>query len=96
MNNGNDNDIIWRSQKAVQQLASCGMSYSAHDVKTLIQYAKALDKNQKTLIKLILKLQRTNKGLFKVSDYMYAMLNPEQRRIIDKYKEEVTAEYDPT
>lgn len=60
MQNGT-NEIIDRAERAIRQMAACGLSHSAKDIKNLIQYTKALDKNQKALIKLMLKYKRANK-----------------------------------
>ena len=59
MQNGTNN-VIENAERAIRQMAACGLSHSAKDIKTLVQYAKALDKNQKALIKLMLKYKRAN------------------------------------
>ena len=82
MQNGN---VIDNANIAVKEIAAYGMSKSAKSVKELIQYAKALDNNQKSLIKLILKYQRVNKELHKLNTRMYIMMNTGQRNVVDSW-----------
>lgn len=82
MQNGTNN-IIDRAERAIKQMAGCGLSYSAKDIKTLIQYTKALDKNQKALIRLMLKYKRENKTYEHLVKHMVKTINTELKYIED-------------
>lgn len=68
MENGNKN-LIEKNKTTAEYLYAIRLSDAANNLEKLIQYVKALDNNQKSLIKLILKLQRENKALKKVMKY---------------------------
>ena len=55
----------------------------------LVKYARALDKNQKSLIKLVLRLQRSNKLLNKINDRMFNLLHKGQKDILSVWLEEI-------
>jgi hypothetical protein len=79
--------IIYGAERAVKQMASCGLSYSAKSVNDLIRYTKAMDKNQKRLIRLILKLQRENKMWNKIGKVMFSYMTDPQKRYVLEYAE---------
>ena len=77
------NSIIEDAERAVRQMAACGLSHSAKDIKTLIQYTKALDKNQKALIKLMLKYKRANETYDYLIRHMVRIMDKELRYVED-------------
>lgn len=82
MQNGTNN-IIEQAERAIKQMAACGLSHSAKDIKNLIQYTKALDKNQKALIKLMLKYKRTNETYDHLIRHMVQIMYKELKYVED-------------
>lgn len=82
MQNGTDN-IIEQAERAIKQMAACGLSHSAKDIKNLIQYTKALDKNQKALIKLMLKYKRANETYDHLIRHMVQIMYKELKYVED-------------
>ena len=82
MQNGT-NDILDRAERAIKQMAGCGLSYSAKDIKDLVRYTKALDKNQKALIKLMLKYKRANETYDHLIRHMVQIMYKELRYVED-------------
>jgi len=82
MQNGADN-IIEQAERAIKQMAACGLSHSAKDIKNLIQYTKALDKNQKALIKLMLKYKRANETYDHLIRHMVQIMYKELKYVED-------------
>ena len=89
MENGNDRfaNVVENAERSVKQMAACGLSHSAKAIQELIRYTKALDKNQKGLIKTLLKLQRENKMMTDVARKMFVYLTPAQKKYIKEYAE---------
>ena len=77
------NDIIERAERVIKQMAACGLSHSAKDIKILIQYTKALDKNQKALIKLLLKYKRANETYDHLIRHMVQIIYKELKYVED-------------
>ena len=75
------NDLIERAERAIKQMAGCGLSHSAKDIQALIKYTKPLDKNQKALIKLMLKYKRENKAYEHLVKRMYQVMFRELKHI---------------
>ena len=84
--------IVEDSERAVKQMAACGLGYSAKAIKELIRYTKALDKNQKALIKGILKLQQANNIWDKTGDLMFSYLTTPQKFYVKERTEELKKE----
>ena len=85
MENGKNDysEIIIKGYKAVRQMAACGLSHSAKDVKNLLYIIATMDKNQKALIQTVLKLQRQNKSLRQLAKRMYSTMNNGQKDVVD-------------
>lgn len=94
MENGDANIILERAEKAIRMMANCGLSHSAKDVKQLLQYTRALDKNQKSLISALIKLQRENKLYNKTMKKMYLLMSDGQKNIVDAWFENKRHKYD--
>ena len=97
MENGNDEfrNVVEGAERAVKQMAACGLSHSAKYVQYLIKYTRALDKNQKGLINALVQLQRQDKIRFKIMSKMFGYLTVSQKEYISKYIKELW-ENDPT
>ena len=78
-----------KAERAVRQMAACGLSYSAKAVQDILRYTRALDKNQKALIKTLLSLQRENTMLVDIASKMMTYLTPAQKKHIKEYAEEL-------
>ena len=87
MQDGTSN-IIENAERAIRQMAACGLSHSAKDIKTLIQYTRALDKNQKTLIKLMLKYKRANETYDHLVRHMVQIMYKELQYVGDVWTTE--------
>lgn len=85
-------NIINNSYRAVRQMAACGLGHSAKAICELIKYTKALDKNQKALIKTMLKYQKINKMWDDVGNKMFKYLTPSQKQYIKEYAQELEKE----
>ena len=85
MQNGN---VVETAEILVRTLAKIGHSDSAKIINDLVRYTKALDNNQKSLIKLILKYKRENKELYDLCTKMYIMMNQGQKNIVSSWLEE--------
>lgn len=90
------NNILERAEKTIRLMAECGMSHSAKDIKDLIQYAKALDKNQKALIKLMLKYKRANETYDYLIRHIVKIMDKELRYVEDVWTTKEGDEIDTT
>ena len=87
MQNGID-EIMNKAERIIRQMVGCGLSYSANDVKRLVEYVKTLEKNQKAFIDLTLKYSRLVKKQQRLINKMDSVMTRKQKRIINKWLKE--------
>ena len=88
MQDGSVENIFFNAERAVKQMAACGLSHSAKSIQVLIQYAEALDKNQKAFIDLTLRQQRLLKKQQKLVNLCDIIMTRKQKRQINKWLKE--------
>ena len=78
-------ESIKRGYKAMRQMAACGLSHSAKDVRQLLNIIDTYDRNQQALVRTLVKLQRQNKSYRQLAKRMYMTMNDGQRDVVDAW-----------